>query len=216
MIVILNGAASAGKTSIAQALQLVWERPLLHAGIDLFSRMVPENRIGFDAPPGSPAREGFHWLTALEAGEPVMRLQAGPVAEKLMRDMRRVLARMAELGNDLVVDEMLLEREWVADYLEVFSAHDVWLIGVRCSLETLVRRERERGRRVLGQARATAAAAHAHCLYDLEVDTELYSPVECARQIGARVTQGALASAFAELRRRLSGHAHLPDPLNLT
>jgi chloramphenicol 3-O phosphotransferase len=214
VIVLLNGAASAGKTSTAQALQLVWERPLLHTGIDLFSRMLPENRIGFDAAPGSPAAEGFSWHTGLQEGQPVMRLQAGPVAEKLMRDMRRVIARMAELGNDVVVDEMLLERHWVADYLGVLAAHEVWLIGLRCPLQTLVLRERERGRRVLGQARATAEAAHAHCAYDLEVDSERYSPMECAQQILAHVRQGP-PSAFADLRRRAAGHPHLADPLDL-
>jgi chloramphenicol 3-O phosphotransferase len=186
VIIVLNGAASAGKTSTAQALQAIWPRPLLHAGIDGFSRMLPESRIGFDAPPGSPAREGFHWARGVEDGEPVLRLEAGPYAEKAMRLMRRMLALMAK-EDDLVVDEILLRREWLEDYLQVFAGEKVWLIGVRCPLPILVARERERGRRILGQARGTHLAAHLHCRYDMEVDTGELSPLECARLILERL-----------------------------
>ena len=35
-IIVLNGCASAGKTSIAKAIQRTFEAPYLHMGIDLF------------------------------------------------------------------------------------------------------------------------------------------------------------------------------------
>ena len=187
MVVILNGASSAGKSSIATALQTVWPRTLLHAGIDLFTRMLPAALTGFDAAPGDRARHGFSWRTGREDGETVMRLEAGPEAERVMRDMRRTVAFMEGLGNDVVVDEILLRQEWLEDWRAVLQGRTLWLVGVRCPLEVLVARERERGRRILGQARGTFAAAHAHCRYDLEVDSGALSPIECARAIAARL-----------------------------
>jgi chloramphenicol 3-O phosphotransferase len=175
VIVVLNGASSAGKTSTAQALQGAWPRPLLHAGIDLFTRMLP------------PAAEEFRWIAAMEDGAPVLRLETGPYAEKVLRDMRRTLAFIAGLGNDLVVDEMLLRREWVEDYRVVFAGKDLRFVGLRCPLEILLERERTRPRGVPGQARGTHLAAHQHVTYDLEIDTGELSPAECAQHIVKRL-----------------------------
>ncbi len=42
-IVLLNGAGSAGKTSIALALQAIAEQPFLHVQMDIFIDMLPEH-----------------------------------------------------------------------------------------------------------------------------------------------------------------------------
>jgi chloramphenicol 3-O phosphotransferase len=187
VVVLLNGASSSGKTSTAQALQGVWPRPLLHAGIDLFTRMLPIGTSTYDPAPGTPAWQGFRWITGTEDGAPVVRLETGPFAEKITRDMRRTLAYMAGLGHDLVVDEILLRREWLDDYRALMAGHDLRLVGLRCPLEILLTRERQRPRGIPGQARGTWLAAHQHCTYDLEVDTAELSPLECARVIVERL-----------------------------
>lgn len=35
--IILNGASSSGKTSIARAMQAIWPSPLIHASLDSFT-----------------------------------------------------------------------------------------------------------------------------------------------------------------------------------
>ena len=40
-VVLLNGTSSAGKSSIARAMQIVMERPYLHTGVDHFLPSLP-------------------------------------------------------------------------------------------------------------------------------------------------------------------------------
>lgn len=63
----------------------------------------------------------------------------------------------------------------------------MWLVSVRCSLEVLEAREQARANRSPGQARVQVIAVHNPGVYDLEVDTSLRSPEECALQIKQRL-----------------------------
>ena len=73
-------------------------------------------------------------------------------------------------------------------------------IGVRCPLAVLEQRERARGDRLVGHARGHAHLVHAHGLYDLEVDTSVAGPEECAEQILRHLHDGPPPDAFARLR----------------
>lgn len=57
------------------------------------------------------------------------------------------------------------------------------LVGVLAPLPVLEERERLRGNRIAGEARAQVDAVHAGIEYDLTVDTASQSPEECARVI---------------------------------
>jgi chloramphenicol 3-O phosphotransferase len=75
-----------------------------------------------------------------------------------------------------------------------------YLIGVRCSLEVLEQRERERRDRTLGQARAQFERVHAHGLYDFEVDTSTDSLADCTSQIATYLRSGAEPFALRQLQ----------------
>ncbi len=47
MIIFLNGCSSAGKTTIARAIQHLSEKPWLLIGIDTFFQMMPSAYVGF-------------------------------------------------------------------------------------------------------------------------------------------------------------------------
>jgi chloramphenicol 3-O phosphotransferase len=61
--------------------------------------------------------------------------------------------------------------------------------------EILEERERTRKDRTLGQARAQFDAIHRYCAYDLEIDTSLFTPEQCAAQIIARLQDPPAALA---------------------
>jgi len=73
----------------------------------------------------------------------------------------------------------MLEDEW-ADYVACLSGFDVKLVGVFAPLEMLEARERERGDRLIGLARWQFGRVHRDKRYDLEIDTDLMTPVDCA------------------------------------
>src|SRR5262249_1036798 len=92
-IVLLNGVGSAGKSSIAKALQAMTARPFLHVPMDAFIDMMPEDSFGHP-----------DWLvfeTVEEDGKPSVVIRTGPLAERVFQGMRQAIAAMAAQGNNL-------------------------------------------------------------------------------------------------------------------
>jgi len=173
-IVLLNGVGSAGKSSIAKALQAVAADPFLHVPMDSFLDMLPD--AYHDHP------DGFFYETPPESGTPLTVIRAGPVAARALRGMRRAIAAMAAEGNDLIVDDVLLGPAW-SEYSTLLEPYRVFLVGVRAPLDVLEARERLRGDRAIGLARWQFDLVHDGMTYDLELDTSQASAMDCARRI---------------------------------
>ncbi len=176
-IVILNGVGSAGKSSIAKALQGMTARPFLHVSMDAFFEMLPPEY--FDNP------ESFQFVNGSEDGHPSVEIRTGPVGARLMDGMRRAIAALASAGNDLIVDDVMLGDEDQA-YRRLLAPYHTHWVGIHASLAVLEERERLRGDRIIGLARWQFARVHAGKVYDLEIDTALSSAEDCARLIKER------------------------------
>ncbi len=83
----------------------------------------------------------------------------------------------------------------------MFSDLPAYFITVRCPLEVLEQSEKERKSCTWGQAKAQFDIEHAHGIYDLEVDTYIYSSAECALQINSLLESGSPTSTFKRLIR---------------
>ena len=153
--------------------------PILNAGIDHFFGMLPAGFIAFDHAQQHEARRRFTWLGAPEGAAAAASAQA----DKWRADMRRTIACMVDLGNHLIVDEIIVRSEWVADYRALLAAQEVLWVGVRCPLDVLEARERERAGRGAGYAREHFDLVHVHCRYEIEVDSGALSPYQCAKRI---------------------------------
>ncbi len=173
-IILLNGNSSSGKSSIAKALQGLTAEPFLHVAMDAFLDMMPASL--FTGP------EGMVFETQLDDGKPSVAIRTGPAAGRVLHGMRRAMAALADAGNNLIVDDAMLEGD-AAAYAEALSAHRLSWVGVFAPLDVLERRERQRGDRDIGMARGLASRLHAGIAYDLEVDTAQASAAECAARI---------------------------------
>ncbi len=182
-MIILNGASSSGKTTILAKLQEIMPEPYLNAGIDKFIWMLPKRYL--DRP---------LWDDVLGLAD-----RAGHTGHRLFSGMHRAVAALSECGNNVIVDHVLVERSWLCDCARKFSTLPAYLVGIRCPLEILEQRERSRKDRTLGQARLQYELVHASDIYDLEVDTSLLSPDECAEKIMARVQSGDPPRAFSRI-----------------
>jgi len=176
-IVLLNGAGSAGKSSIARALQAIAGGPFLHVQMDGFLAMLPAAHQ--DHP------DAFAFDAGVEDGCPVVDIRSGPLGERLMRGMRRSVAALAEAGNDLIVDDVMLGDE-MADYDALLTGFRVFKVGVFAPLDVLERREQARGDRLIGLARRQVDRVHAGRAYDLVVDSAALTAAECAERIKER------------------------------
>ena len=173
-IVLLNGVGSAGKGSIATALQAIADAPFLHVEMDAFMAMLP---AGYDDHP-----DEFTYETVLDDGKPQVVIETGPVGARTLRGMRHAVAAMAGQGNNLIVDDVMMGGTG-ADYAEVLAGFEVFWIGVFAPLDVLEARERDRGDRLIGLARWQFERVHDGMTYDLEIDTSLATPMACARLI---------------------------------
>lgn len=176
-IILLNGVGSAGKSSIAKALQTVTAEPFLHVQMDAFLEMLPEALQDH--------ADGFSFETVLEDGKPSVVIRSGPVGARTMRGMRHAIAAMAGQGNNLIVDDVTFNDE-ISEYVELLSDFDLHLVGVMAPLEVLEARESRRADRLPGLARWQYDRVHTGIRYDLEIDSSSATPLECAWRIQER------------------------------
>ncbi len=173
-VILLNGVGSAGKSSIAKALQTITSEPFLHVQMDSFLEMLP------DAYQDHP--DGVGYETVHENGKTLVVIRVGPVGEKTLRGMRHAIAAMADKGNNLIVDDVVTQSE-AAEYAALLAPFEVHMVGVFAPLEVLETRERERGDRLIGLARWQYDRIHRGIEYDLEVDSGNADPMACAERI---------------------------------
>jgi chloramphenicol 3-O phosphotransferase len=160
-VILLNGASSAGKSTLCHALQEQLEEPFLQFSLDFFmfgGEVLPKRRD---------ASGPFAWAT---------------IRPKLFEGYYNCLAALAMAGNNLVVDTIIETPEQLQRLVQLLGGFDVFFVGVHCPLAELERRERQRGDRGVGDARRDFEIVHTFSAYDLEVDST-HSAEQNARAI---------------------------------
>ncbi|HET8631577.1 MAG TPA: hypothetical protein VFL91_29500 [Thermomicrobiales bacterium] len=200
-IVILNGAPRSGKSSIVAAIQETSDDPWLNLGVDVFVREVtpPRYRPGIGLRPGGESPD-------LEPLVPV--LYAG-LYESIAAHSRLGLNVVADVGHH---DAYTRPLNILADCARRLVGLPVLFVGVRCPIEVIMARRNagqvgREGEYVAGSAadpvpapvRRWQRAVHEPGIYDLEVDTSVLSPPECAAAIRRRLDEGPPPTACRRL-----------------
>ncbi len=202
-IILLNGSSSAGKTTLAITLQQVLTEPYHHIALDQFRDGIAGRYRGFNSPEGTPGARGLNVVPIDFNGEVLTEVQFGDLGRQTLRGMRRAIAAFAREGNNVIIDDLMFELEFLKDYLEVLHGFDVLFVGVRCDLETVNAREAMRPGRFPGTATTHFEKVHAHARYDLEVNTGRASPHECAERVAEFLRDQGTGAAFDALRLAL-------------
>ena len=179
-IVVLNGVSRSGKSSIAKAMQEVLSGVWMNLGMDAHKACTPPRMQ-----PGVGLRPGANQVSReIEDRVPV-----------LYAALYESIAAHARLGLDVVADvyhheQYSVPRGILADCASRLAGLPALFVGVRCPLHVIWKRRE-----------ATWDQVPAHGSYDLEVDTSILSPVECAERIGDRLAHGPPGSRFTELAK---------------
>ena len=196
-IILLNGTSSSGKTTIAQALQEVMETPYLHTGIDQFLiERLPKRLIVYSDGIHPATAEG--WLAV--HNETSSEVRIGPMGYRWIAGMYHAIAVLAEEGLDVIVDDVIYDPRVLKIAVQTLPAQQVFFVGVRCPLEVAEGREQARGNRAKGGAKTFFNVVHVHGIYDLEVDSDTHSPIDCAIQIKKGLQAMPTPNAFSQLR----------------
>lgn len=159
--ILLNGTSSAGKTTLAMALQKAMPEPLLYVSNDKFIFMTPDHVLKNDA-------------------------LRPKVLLPLLSAFHRSLPLIAGCGFPMVIDHVIERRDWMDEIAGALAGLDVFFVKVDCPLEELERREIARGDRQVGFAKMQLEWVHRHGDYDAEVNTfthTLEQNVEALKQL---------------------------------
>ncbi len=200
-IIFLNGTSSAGKTTLAHALQETLGEPWLHVALDQFRDGLPARFRGLNAPEGT---EGDLGLNVVPVNGEFTEVRFGDYGQQMLRGMRRAIVAMVNAGNNVIIDDIILEPGFLDDYLQVFALKTVIFVGVMCPAEVINRREASRPGRFPGTAVGHLDVCHAHGHYDVEVDTSSMAPAECAAKVAAFVNREQPTAFRTLLARRES------------
>lgn len=189
LIVFLNGTSSSGKTSISLELKNQKDIPFHHLSIDDFFRNYNQY-IDNTYPDMEPTRELDDHVVADILFDPIISVYYATI--KLF----------SEMGLNVIMDTVIDNDKWFNDFYDLLSDHPILFVGVRCSKEELTRREQSRGDRMIGLAHSQFDNVYSYNEYDLEVNTEQFSPAECAEKILSYIKSDLEYSAFKKLSRR--------------
>ena len=191
-IAVLNGAPRAGKSSIVAVVQETFDGPWLNLGVDVARAMTPARYQ-----PGIGLRPG-------EAAHPV-----APLVPVLYAALYDSIAAHSRTGLNVVVDVGHHDAEILADCARRIADLPALFVGVRCPIEVIMER---RNASPPGSYAVSAAddpvpapvvrwqqQVHVPGIYDLEVDTSVLSPEECADAIRRRFESAAPPTAFRRI-----------------
>ena len=204
-IVILNGAPRAGKSSIVKVIQDTFEGVWMNLGVDVFARGVTPKRyqpgMGLRPGPGP----GF-------GGD---RPELEPLVPTLYAALYDSIAAQSRLGLNVVTDvghHGAIHAGVLGDCARRLAGLPVLFVGVRCPIEEIMKRRNESppGRYVVASpddpvpapVRLWQEEVHKPGIYDLEVDTSVLSPQDCADVIRTRLAGGPPGTAFPQLAER--------------
>ncbi len=176
-IIHLNGPSNSGKTTLAKALQGALDPPFLHVGIDKIIGMMPEKTNKWV---GGIAELGFSWKSSQDKdGNLIQELEMGSFAKEISESYRQIVVLLARMGHCLIIDDVAFGKNEMERWRKLLHEFQVLYVGVTSSLQVLEFREKQRGNRMVGSARAQYFTVHVGNQYDLELDTTLLDTKAC-------------------------------------
>ena len=156
--IVLHGPTSAGKSSLARALQDSSKIPVFHISLDAFVEMSRRRDMRSDEELNQALR--LHHL-----------------------NLQSTLTRVAASHFEIVLDLVLRDTATLDEYISALAPRRTYVVGVSCPLDVLEARERGRPDRGEGMARAQFGHAAYSRPYSMRLDTSTCTPEEGARRI---------------------------------
>lgn len=156
--IVLHGPTSAGKSSLAKALQATAPNPAFHVSLDTFVTMSNRRDMRSDE-------------------------QRDQAYQMHCENLRSTLSRVVSTQFDLILDLVLRDKAEMDATLRVLTCRPTYLVGVSAPLHVLEERERAREDRGNGMAREQLGHPAYNRPYDLTIDTSTCSAEEGAARI---------------------------------
>jgi chloramphenicol 3-O phosphotransferase len=190
-IVVLNGAPRSGKSSIAATIQETFDGVWVNLGVDVARSMTPARyQPGIGLRPGQPDHP------------------AAAVVPVLYAALYESIAAHADEGVNVVTDVGHHDAAILRDCARRLAGRRAALVGVRCPIEVVMERRNASapGSYATGApddppapVRRWQHDVHVPGVYDLDVDTSVSSPEDCADAIRRLLADMPSPTAFERL-----------------
>lgn len=155
-VILLNGASSSGKSTLARALQKALPQPYFNYSSDL----LVDGGILPDVDRTTPDT-AYSW---------------NAIRPKFFQAFHRTIPAFAGSGNRLIVEHVVEFDQWLRELVELLSEYKVLYVGVICPIPEIESRELRRGNRYIGEGRSHIEdGIHTWSGYDLTIDTHAQS-----------------------------------------
>ena len=156
-IILLNGASSSGKSTLAKELQkIIFEKrneKYEIVSIDDFLKMNTEDTIYED--------DVF----------------------EISCDLCKKVLEVLKTSSGAIIDHVITSERIFNQLKEVLGSYQIKLVHITCPLEVLKKREKDCKNRYLGSAEASYNYLFPQDGYDLTLDTHIMTAEECALKI---------------------------------
>jgi chloramphenicol 3-O phosphotransferase len=188
-LILLHGPSSAGKSTVATALQVSLDEYWWRLEADDVTRIQPTgDRTGWWNP-GREERPHPTW----DSDKRLSDWYAGYIG---------CLTQIALNGCDVIGVGAWMEPEWAVRFANAFEGIEAYCVFLHCPLEELERRELARGDRAPGYARSHYELIRAQAPFDLDLDTSACSTAECVVQIRNLLASPPVDTFFARLQAK--------------
>ena len=184
-VILLNGASSSGKSTVARALQMALPQPYLNYSSDL----LVDGGI----------------LPAVDRITPDTLTSWNVIRPKFFQAFHRSIPAFVSAGNRMIVEHVVEYDHWLRDLVELLSGCSVLYVGVTCPTSEIESRELRRGNRYLGEGRSHIEdGIHTWSGYDLTIDTHAQT---CAENVARVLSALASFKPHESVFRRLQSAA---------
>ncbi len=171
-LIVLNGASSSGKTTIAKELVSLLGDECVSTGLDdILERVQP---FGSET-------SGF--VNRLLRNLRIIYFNATDGRFQLFKRLHREVVSHYQSNRSVIVATAWMDPRALLDAAEQFAPLNGFLVGVKPPLSVSVQWEAQRGDREIGQAQKHYDLIHVHGVYDLVIDPSQMPPRDCALYI---------------------------------
>ena len=182
-VLMLHGASSAGKSTLAAALQISLEEHWWALEADDITRMQASS-------------ERTAWWQPTRAERPHPSWDPEARLDQWWAGYLGCLTALAKTGSPVIAVGGWLDTKRLLALAVALEGIEAYCVGVSCPLDELERREAIRGDRCPGYARSQHALVHTHAPYDADVDTALLTTAECVGVIQKMLAAPPAVSFF--------------------
>ncbi|CAN5758977.1 hypothetical protein BH23CHL2_BH23CHL2_06780 [soil metagenome] len=184
-IILVNGTTSAGKSTIAKALQEVMDEPYFLSGPDHFQLSYPPGYLTITDDPEITG-DG---VVAVYGVEGLQDVRFGPLARQVFAGVFGAMAALSDAGLNVIIDSALSEQWNLETAVSILHPYPAYFICIDISRATAETREQDRGDRGPGNVRYFYDRVYGlNDVYDLRVDAGENDPRTCAVTIKETVT----------------------------